>query len=228
MNRSGPIAPSCRSTMHTRRSTTLRVLALAGMAGAAALLSNILASPARRLAWAESAAPLRSGTPQAEKRVSPQPLAVQPSNEPTSGRPALHPAPRTTPPTLPAPAKTQEATAFSPIREISGQEAWKAFQSGAPFLDARRSSEFAEGHVAGAWCAPVWESDVDDRLLSFKAARRPGSEDPIVIYCSGGDCRDSHLLAAKLLKDGYFHLLIYRDGFPDWVAQGHPVEKGQP
>ena len=103
-----------------------------------------------------------------------------------------------------------------------------AFQSGVPFLDARRSAEYAEGHIAGAWCAPVWESDLDDRLISFKAARRPGPEDPIVIYCSGGDCRDSHLLAARLLNEGYSHLLIYRDGFPDWVAQKHPVEKGRP
>jgi len=74
----------------------------------------------------------------------------------------------------------------------------------------------------------VWEADLDDHLLTFKAARHPGPEDPIVIYCSGGDCRDSHLLAAKLLEQGYFHLLIFREGYPAWVAQGHPIEKGQP
>jgi rhodanese-related sulfurtransferase len=116
----------------------------------------------------------------------------------------------------------------SPIREISGPEAWEAFQVGTPFLDARRSAEYAEGHIAGAWCAPMWESDLDDRLISFKAARRPGPDDPIVIYCGGGDCHDSHLLAAKLLNDGYGHLLIYRDGFPAWLAGQHPVEKGRP
>ena len=135
-------------------------------------------------------------------------------------------APR--PPTPPAPPRPREAVASSPIREISAQEAWEAFQAGVPFLDARRSAEFAEGHIAGAWSAPVWEADLNDRLLSFKAARRPGSEDPIAIYCSGGDCRDSHLLAAKLLEEGYFHLLIFREGYPAWVAQGHPVEKGHP
>ncbi|WP_306589458.1 rhodanese-like domain-containing protein [Geothrix sp. 21YS21S-4] len=112
--------------------------------------------------------------------------------------------------------------------EISSQAAWETFQAGVPFLDARRSSEFAEGHIAGAWCAPVWEADLEDRLFAFKAARRPGPEDAIVLYCSGGDCRDSHLLAERLLAQGYFHLLIYRDGFPDWAAQGRPVQKGQP
>jgi rhodanese-related sulfurtransferase len=118
--------------------------------------------------------------------------------------------------------------AASPIREISSAEAWLAFQIKAPFLDARRSAEFTDGHIAGAWCAPVWEADLDDRLIFFKAARQPGPEDPIVIYCSGGDCHDSHLLAAKLLKEGYFHLLIYRDGYPGWVAQGHPIDKSRP
>ena len=131
-------------------------------------------------------------------------------------------------PPLPVRGAYSPTQAPAPIQEINGAEAWKAFQAGTPFLDARRSAEYAEGHIAKAWSAPVWESDLEDRLFSFKAAQRPGPEDPIVIYCSGGDCRDSHLLAAKLLEQGYFHLLIFRDGFPAWVAQGHPVEKGQP
>ena len=217
--------------MHAPRSTALRVLALAGIAWTAALLSNLLASPARRMAWVGTVAPLPSFTPRtgspAPPAQAPHPPAIHEPQGDRPDRPARPGGPRKAAPPSPVPPMAPEPGARSPIREIRGQEAWEAFQSGAPFLDARRSSEFAEGHVAGAWCVPVWESDVDDRLISFKAARRPGSEDPIVIYCSGGDCRDSHLLAAKLLNDGYFNLLIYRDGFPDWVAQGHPVEKGQ-
>lgn len=127
----------------------------------------------------------------------------------------------------PEPPKARAAQASEPIREISAEEAWKLYQAGAPFLDARRSADFTESHIKGAWCTPVWESDLDDRLIFFKAGRRPAAEDPIVIYCSGGDCRDSHLLAAKLLNEGYFQLLIFRDGFPAWVTQGHPIEKGQ-
>ena len=217
--------------MHIPRSSALRVLALVGMAGTAALLSNFLASPARRMAWVGTVAPLPSLTPRTESIAPPaqalHPAAVHESQEDRPQRPVRLGAPRKATPPSPASSMAQEPGARSPLREISGQEAWEAFQSGAPFLDARRSSEFAEGHIAGAWCVPVWESDVDDRLISFKAARRPGSEDPIVIYCSGGDCRDSHLLAAKLFNEGYFNLLIYRDGFPDWVAHGHPIEKGQ-
>lgn len=211
-------------------STIGRVLVLAGTAVVAALLSNFLASPARHLGWSGSKVPLSLPAsplvlPRESGRLEPA------AREPGLDRP-INPS-RTTSPKVapnPAPAASQvlETPATSPIREISNEEAWKAFQSNTPFLDARRGSEFAEGHIAGAWSTPVWESDLDDRLLSFKAARRPGSEDPIVIYCSGGDCRDSHLLAEKLLGEGYFHLLIFRDGFPAWVAQGRPVEKGRP
>jgi rhodanese-related sulfurtransferase len=208
------------------RALALRLLILAGMAAAAALISNTLASSARRLAWSGSVVVTPSVPPRVERPTPPEPSPQPRSPE---AQKAVSPVPQASPRIpAPPPPKTSETMAAGPIREIGGPEVWKAFQSGVPFLDARRSAEFAEGHVTGAWSAPVWESDLEDRLITFKAARRPGSEDPIVIYCSGGDCRDSHLLAAKLLKEGYFHLLIYRDGFPDWVAQKRPIEKGQP
>lgn len=211
--------------MSAPRSTALRILALAGMAGMAALIANALASPARRLGWTRTVTPLPALAPRIE---TPLPTAASLQPLVPERRKGRSNGPGSNVPQVPTPPAVPESPAQNPIREISSQEAWAAFQAGAPFLDARRSSEFAEGHVAKSWCTPVWESDLDDRLLQFKAARRPGPEDPIVIYCSGGDCRDSHLLAAKLLNEGYFHLLIYRDGFPDWVAQGHPVQKGQP
>jgi rhodanese-related sulfurtransferase len=202
------------------------------MALVAALIANSLASPARRLAWVQSSLPPATAAPRVEKIPPPLPGSSQPIvPEPMVDRP-IHPGhlphSRLAPSPDPAAAPAAETSPSSPIRDISAEEAWRAFQSGTSFLDARRGSEFAEGHIAGAWSTPVWESDLDDRLLSFKAARRPGSEDPIVIYCSGGDCRDSHLLAEKLLGEGYFHLLIFHDGYPAWVAQGRPIEKGRP
>ena len=214
------------------RFTLVRVLALAGLAVMAALISNALPFPARRLAWSGSGVPRPVPSVQGERPKPLEPIqdrqagqAPQPPGQRTPA-PEARP-PRTTSPSL-APPPPQAAVEANPIREISGPEAWQLFQGGAPFLDARRSAEFAEGHIPGAWSTPVWESDLDDRLLAFKAGRRPGPEDPIVIYCGGGDCRDSHLLAGKLLNEGYFHLLIYRDGYPAWLAQGHPAEKGRP
>ncbi|MFN7957499.1 MAG: rhodanese-like domain-containing protein [Holophagaceae bacterium] len=205
--------------------TLLRMLALAGLAVLAALLSNTLQPPSRRLSWTGFSLPGQAAPPSSEAPVPPPPPRAEAPKPaaPAPPRPVLPPnsmGTRAEVPASPAPA--------GPIREIGSQEAWKAFQGGLPFLDARRSEDYTAGHVAGAWCTPVWEADLGDRLLAFKASRRPGPEDPIVIYCSGGDCRDSHLLAERLLSEGYFHLLIYRDGFPDWMAAGRPVEKGQP
>jgi len=212
------------------RSTLMRLLALATLAGALAVIANALAPPARRLAWSG-----RGVATPTVAALAARPVPTEPSRQPPPPdapakleppvRPIAPASPRT--PTQP-PAATPEPPASSPIREVSSAEAWKAFQSGLPFLDARRSAEYTEGHVARAFCVPVWEADLEDRLITFKATRHPGPEDPIVIYCSGGDCKDSHLLATKLLNEGYFHLLIYRDGFPDWVGQKRPVEKGQP
>ena len=211
------------------RSTPLRLLALAALATALALIANATASPARRLAWTGSMVAPPRVAPVAARPVpivqAPQPPDPEPVRPAAPVRPSGVISPRLA---APSPTVRQEAPAASPIREISSAEAWKVFQSGVPFLDARRSAEYAEGHVARAFCVPVWEVDLEDRLITFKAHRHPGSDDPIVIYCSGGDCKDSHLLATKLLNEGYFHLLIYRDGFPDWVAQKHPIEKGQP
>ena len=160
---------------HSPRSIALPFLALAGVAGVAALISNGLASPSRHLAWRGSVAAQPSFTVQVERPASREPMpqghAIEASRPPASDHPA--------PPIMrlghtPPPAKPQEVVAAGPIREITGPEAWMAFQSGMPFLDARRSTEFTEGHIAGAWCTPVWESDLDERLISFKAARRPG------------------------------------------------------
>jgi rhodanese-related sulfurtransferase len=208
------------------RSTPLRLLAFAALAAGCAWISNRIGPSPRRLVWSSSALALPAPViPPSTPAPAPAPEApVPPPGPARKTRPAPSPAApekSASPPSTPAPVQ-------SPITEIAESEAWRAFQSGTPFLDARRSAAFAEGHIPGAWSTPVWEADLDDRLIDFKAARHPGPEDPIVIYCSGGDCRDSHLLAARLLNEGYFRLLIFRDGFPAWAAQGRPIEKGRP
>ena len=80
--------------------------------------------------------------------------------------------------------------------------------------------------MPGARSVPVWEADLERRLTEFEAAAQPAPRSPIVLYCGGGGCEDSHLLARKLVDLGYRNLLIYRDGFPDWTAQGRPSATG--
>jgi rhodanese-related sulfurtransferase len=138
----------------------------------------------------------------------------------------------TTPERIDTTGPAQEVQLFfrhdpqQPIREIDAQQAWAAYGQKLPFLDARRSSEFRRGHVPGAWNAPVWESDVDTRITTFEAYVHPDLTAPLVVYCDGQDCQDSHLLASKLLTLGYRNLLVYRGGYPEWMQTGRPVTQG--
>lgn len=109
--------------------------------------------------------------------------------------------------------------------EITADDAQLLFRRKALFLDARRSAAYAEGHIVGARTFPVWESDIEERV---KALYEEGLDQqaPIVIYCSGGNCEDSHMLAEKLYMVGFDNVLIYKDGFPDWQKRGLAASKG--
>ncbi len=111
-----------------------------------------------------------------------------------------------------------------PFVDISGDDAARLWAAGVPFLDARRTSAYEEGHVAGARPFSAWESDVDEKVVELLAER--DGRQPLVVYCSGGDCEDSHLLAQKLWGAGFNDVLVYRDGYPDWLKRGGPVRSG--
>lgn len=111
-----------------------------------------------------------------------------------------------------------------PYVEISGEDAARLWALGVLFLDARRTSDYEAGHVAGARPFSAWESDVDQKVVALLGER--DGQQPLVIYCSGGDCEDSHLLAQKLWGAGFNDALVYRDGYPDWVKRGGAVRTG--
>ena len=112
-----------------------------------------------------------------------------------------------------------------PYLEISPEQAKTLFDRGALFADARRTEIFRDGHVRGARSFSVWEADLDGKLLALSQEGRDLTQ-PIVAYCSGGDCEDSHQLAERLWSIGFNAVFVYRDGFPDWEKRGWPVAKG--
>ena len=181
-------------------------LALVALAGVAATVSNALAGPERKLRWVGSysgAAP----APVPTKAVA-----------------------------VPAPAVTTAATVETrkdfpqhpdkPWVEISGDDVAALYaRGGILFLDARRTSVYRDGHIAGARSMSVWEASVDDKVKALFSEGRDQSA-PVVVYCSGGDCEDSHMLAQKLYFVGFDNVLVYKDGFPDWQKRGLAVSKG--
>jgi len=178
----------------------------------AALFSNAFAGTERRLKWIGSYERAAAASPGAGPGVA----------KPTPGPEAV------VTPSLGAPAG---AKAFPPhpdkaSADISGEDVMELHaRKTVPFLDARRTSVYRDGHIAGARPFSVWESDVDEKVKAYFAEGTDQSA-PIVVYCSGGTCEDSHMLAEKLYLVGFDNVLIYKDGYPDWIQRGLPVTKG--
>jgi rhodanese-related sulfurtransferase len=112
--------------------------------------------------------------------------------------------------------------------ELGGEDVMTLHRAGALFLDARRTSVYEEGHIAGARSFSVWEADIDDKVNALFAERDEPAEQnlPIVIYCSGGACEDSHMLAQKLWGIQFNNVYVYKDGYPDWQKRGGAVRTG--
>ena len=160
----------------------------------------------------------------------------------TIGRPAGVTPPATTTASkaaVPAPAP-QPAAADVPLLErfkphddkayveIGFSDVKYLYDRGALFLDARRTSVYEDGHIAKSRSFSVWESDIDDKVNRLFEERGDPEQQrqPIVIYCSGGACEDSHMLAQKLWGIQFNNVYVYKDGYPDWVARGGAVARG--
>lgn len=93
----------------------------------------------------------------------------------------------------------------------------------ADFVDARGDELYEAGHIAGAY------QITPDMLLTGTPAAVDFllPDRPIVIYCDGGDCTDSKVVAERL--QSLYQLTqthIYTGGFPEWAEAGLAVETG--
>lgn len=88
------------------------------------------------------------------------------------------------------------------------------------FVDARSGEDYEDGHIPGAVSIPIIKFD---EMISSFISKYP-SEHPIITYCSGRNCEDSHKLAQLLLNFGFADVRVFIDGLPGWKAQGYPIE----
>jgi rhodanese-related sulfurtransferase len=203
----------------SQRVASSRILILILLAVACAAVSNLAASKERKMAWVGTYSRALDTAPAAGETASvPAPAVALPVSETSSTIPAA--APNTAPS-----AKTFAPHPDRASVEIGTDDADQLFREKRLFLDARRSAVYADGHVPGARSFPIWESDIGDRVKAFYEEGLDQNA-PIVIYCSGGDCEDSHMLAEKLYMVGFNNLLVYKDGFPGWQKRGLPAVKG--
>lgn len=87
-------------------------------------------------------------------------------------------------------------------------------------IDARDQEDFNLGRILGSINIPFdyyedYEEQLDDVDL----------EKILIIYCSGGECSLSIDLADYLMQErGFFNVLIYEGGWPEWKESGLPIE----
>ncbi|MCP4368871.1 MAG: rhodanese-like domain-containing protein [Deltaproteobacteria bacterium] len=91
----------------------------------------------------------------------------------------------------------------------------------AVFVDARSYETFIEGHIKNAVSIPTGEflEFIDDFKTKYPVTT------PLITYCSGRECNDSHELAQYLILEGYTNVKVFIDGYPEWERKGYPVER---
>lgn len=226
------------SRLHPILSRTLLLIGLGILVG---FTNNLLANASRHLDWFTDYPDLNQPGPASEP-PAPTPDARTSTEaatlvESSQGRLAI-------PPTLPLEGSATSASAESepphaapsislpgpapdrPGVEVTPRQARAFHELGAIFVDARRTKQFIEGHISGAESISVWESGVDEKIESLLDRLEGDLEAPIVVYCNGGDCEDSHMLAEHLWNHNLTHVLVYMDGYPDWLSQRLPIEEG--
>ncbi|HEX6818513.1 MAG TPA: metalloregulator ArsR/SmtB family transcription factor [Ktedonobacterales bacterium] len=85
-------------------------------------------------------------------------------------------------------------------------------------LDVRPALEYRQGHIAGAHSIPV--DELEGRLRELDPERE------IVAYCRGPYCVFADEAVALLHAHG-FTARRYAQGYPEWAAEGLPVETGE-
>lgn len=91
----------------------------------------------------------------------------------------------------------------------------------AVILDARAAPFYDQGHVPGALNLARDDFARDYRKLAPRL--RPDRDRLIVVYCSGGECHDSKLVASALLSLGFSDVKVFTGGWEQWSQAGLPA-----
>ena len=117
------------------------------------------------------------------------------------------------------PIKTEPEDGFQAPIAINLEQAFKLYETGIVFLDARDLSEFQTGHIKNSINLPIYDFDKYKNVLT-----KISKTETIICYCGGNDCDLSTQLAKKLFQLGYRNNYIFVGGWEQWKAAGYAME----
>lgn len=123
----------------------------------------------------------------------------------------------------PLPLLRQPAAAEDePWPVVDGEEVLEHVNNGTAILiDARPAEDYARGHIPGALNLPFNEFDA---YFSELGGGLP-LEELYIVYCSGGQCDDSHEVLKQMEAYGFTQLRLYKLGWEEWFKKGLPREE---
>lgn len=108
---------------------------------------------------------------------------------------------------------------------ITLDQAKQLWHSGtAFFLDAREPADYAAGHVGNALNLP--SQSFATHFSEIAPMLTP--ESPLVLYCDGLECEQSHRLRESLRQLGYTNTHLLFNGWTVWRQAGLPTALGGP
>ncbi|MBL8758647.1 MAG: rhodanese-like domain-containing protein [Phycisphaerae bacterium] len=153
--------------------------------------------------------------PAGDSKPAPTPTPT-PAPAPTPSQPA---APQPAPPAQVKPAEKNDLL----LTIDQGRQLFDRLQSTGDvvFVDARNPPEFAAGRIATAINLSP------DRFFGVLPPELDAisREFIVVVYCGGGDCDASKLVAKRFNEQGYMKVYVLEAGYPAWVQAGLPIEK---
>jgi rhodanese-related sulfurtransferase len=104
---------------------------------------------------------------------------------------------------------------------VTAEEVLKHVEEGtAIMIDARDPNEYEAGHITGALNLPDHNFMESYQEIGDSLPR----EIPLVVYCQGGQCDQSHSVLEQLKEFGFEQLFLYKEGWNDWKDKGYPSE----
>jgi rhodanese-related sulfurtransferase len=91
-------------------------------------------------------------------------------------------------------------------------------------LDARSSVYYQLGHVPGA--LNLARDNFAADYLRLHSEIDKSHDNQVIVYCSGGDCRDSKMVAQALMSLGFTNVAVFGGGWGQWTAAHLPQEAG--